>query len=98
MRAVVLTTVTLSFALAAAARADEPPPGDAMVAEYFKAETAKLRAAAPLSKACVGRRVSMATSPPSFSPACSAISSAIGCRPHCARWRCASRTSGPCVA
>jgi dienelactone hydrolase len=46
MRAVVLTTVTLSFALAAAARADEPRPGDAMVAEYFRAETAKLREAA----------------------------------------------------
>ena len=41
---------------------------------------------------------SISTAAPSFALASSATSAAIGCKVQPARWRCASRTSGPVVA
>lgn len=52
----------------------------------------------PASNACAGRITSIATRPASLADSSSAMTCAIGWSTHCARWRCASRTSGPCAA
>jgi len=58
---------------------------------------AMARARPPASNACKGCITSISTGWPSLALHSSAMSMAIGCRVHVAKWRCASRVCGPCA-